>query len=53
MEKLESAGFPKDDLLVLQKLVDMGKSDLYDVLEYVFNGDYIKKNLSHLYGVNI
>jgi len=25
----------------LQKLVDMEKSDLYDVLEYVFNGDYI------------
>jgi len=38
---LESAGFPKDDLLTLQKLVDMEKSDLYDVLEYVFNGDYI------------
>ncbi|MDX2195569.1 MAG: DEAD/DEAH box helicase family protein [Cytophagales bacterium] len=41
MENLESAGFPKDDLLTLQKLVDMEKSDLYDVLEYVFNGDYI------------
>lgn len=38
---LDSAGFPKDDLLILQKLVDMEKSDLYDVLEYVFNGDYI------------
>jgi type I restriction enzyme R subunit len=41
LENLESAGFPKDDLLALQKLVDMEKSDLYDVLEYVFNGDYI------------
>jgi type I restriction enzyme R subunit len=41
LENLESAGFPKDDLLTLQKLVDMEKSDLYDVLEYVFNGDYI------------
>jgi len=41
LEKLEAAGFPKDDLLTLQKLVDMEKSDLYDVLEYVFNGDYI------------
>ncbi|MDX2245782.1 MAG: DEAD/DEAH box helicase family protein [Bacteroidia bacterium] len=41
MEKLEEAGFPKSDLLTLQKLVDMEKSDLYDVLEYVFNGDYI------------
>lgn len=41
LENLESAGFPKDDLLTLQKLVDMEKSDLYDVLEYVFNGEYI------------
>ncbi|HSV75466.1 MAG TPA: DEAD/DEAH box helicase family protein [Bacteroidales bacterium] len=41
LEKLDDAGFPKPDLLTLQKLVDMEKSDLYDVLEYVFNGDYI------------
>lgn len=41
LEKLDAAGFPKEDLLTLQKLVDMEKSDLYDVLEYVFNGDYI------------
>ncbi len=41
LEKLEEAGFPKSDLLTLQKLIDMEKSDLYDVLEYVFNGDYI------------
>ena len=41
LENLEAAGFPKDDLLTLQKLVDMERSDLYDVLEYVFNGDYI------------
>jgi type I restriction enzyme, R subunit len=41
LEKLDQAGFPKGDLLTLQKLVDMEKSDLYDVLEYVFNGDYI------------
>ena len=41
LENLDAAGFPKDDLLILQKLVDMEKSDLYDVLEYVFNGDYI------------
>lgn len=40
LENLDAAGFPKDDLLTLQKLVDMEKSDLYDVLEYVFNGDY-------------
>ncbi|OWY25303.1 restriction endonuclease subunit R [Sphingobacteriales bacterium UPWRP_1] len=41
LEKLGEAGFPKSDLQTLQKLVDMEKSDLYDVLEYVFNGDYI------------
>jgi type I restriction enzyme R subunit len=41
LDNLDVAGFPKDDLLTLQKLVDMEKSDLYDVLEYVFNGDYI------------
>jgi superfamily II DNA or RNA helicase/predicted GIY-YIG superfamily endonuclease len=41
LENLDAAGFPKDNLLTLQKLVDMEKSDLYDVLEYVFNGDYI------------
>lgn len=41
LDKLEEAGFPKSDLQTLQKLVDMEKSDLYDVLEYVFNGDYI------------
>jgi len=41
LQKLEDAGFPKSDLLTLQQLVNMEKSDLYDVLEYVFNGDYI------------
>jgi type I restriction enzyme R subunit len=41
LENLDAAGFPKEDLMTLQKLVDMEKSDLYDVLEYVFNGDYI------------
>lgn len=41
LENLETAGFPREDLLALQRLVDMEKSDLYDVLEFVFNGDYI------------
>ena len=41
LENLDAAGFHKEDLSTLQKLVDMEKSDLYDVLEYVFNGDYI------------
>ena len=40
LEKLEQSGFPKADLELLQKLVNMEKSDLYDVLEYVFNGEY-------------
>jgi type I restriction enzyme R subunit len=40
LEKLDTAGFPKSDLELLQKLVNMEKSDLYDVLEYVFNGEY-------------
>jgi type I restriction enzyme R subunit len=41
LQKLDEAGFPKSDLKMLQKLVDMEKSDLYDVLKYVFNGDYV------------
>lgn len=44
IQKLDEAGFPKSDLITLQKLVNMEKSDLFDVLEYVFNGDYIAKS---------
>jgi type I restriction enzyme R subunit len=44
LENLEDSGFPKSDLITLQKLVDMEKSDLFDVLEYVFNGDFISKS---------
>lgn len=40
LEKLEAAGFPKSDLLTVQSLVNMEKSDLFDVLEYVFNGNF-------------
>lgn len=40
LEKLEEVGFPKNDLLVVQQLVNMEKSDLFDVLEYVFNANY-------------
>jgi type I restriction enzyme R subunit len=40
LEKLEEVGFPKSDLLIVQSLVNMEKSDLFDVLEYVFNGNY-------------
>lgn len=44
LEKLEESGFLKSDLITLQKLVDMAKSDLFDVLEHVFNGDFIAKS---------
>jgi type I restriction enzyme R subunit len=40
LERLENAGFPKSDLLNAQRLVNMEKSDLFDVLEYVFNSNY-------------
>jgi len=39
LEKLDEAGFGKEELTTLQKLIDAEKSDLYDVLEYVFNSD--------------
>ncbi|MEI7510902.1 MAG: DEAD/DEAH box helicase family protein [Candidatus Peregrinibacteria bacterium] len=37
--KLDEAGFGKEQLFMLQKLVDAEKSDLFDVLEYVFNSE--------------
>lgn len=43
LSKLDEAGFSKEDLQTLQKLVNMDKSDLYDVLEYVFNCDFKSK----------
>ncbi len=39
LEKLDDAGFGKGELTTLQKLIDAEKSDLFDVLEYVFNSD--------------
>lgn len=39
LEKLDEAGFGKNELSILQKLIDAEKSDLFDVLEYVFNGE--------------
>ncbi|MBI9031715.1 DEAD/DEAH box helicase family protein [bacterium] len=39
LEGLEEAGFGKNELQSLQKLIDAENSDLYDVLEYVFNSD--------------
>jgi type I restriction enzyme, R subunit len=40
LQKLEDAGFAKADLQTLQSLVNMEKSDLFDVLEYVFNANF-------------
>jgi type I restriction enzyme R subunit len=39
LEKLDEAGFGSDELNTLKKLIDAEKSDLFDVLEYVFNSD--------------
>jgi type I restriction enzyme R subunit len=39
LEKLEDFGFGKNELATLQVLIDAEKSDLFDVLEYVFNSD--------------
>lgn len=39
LEKLDEAGFGREELSTLQKLIDAEKSDLFDVLEYVFNSD--------------
>ena len=39
LEKLADAGYGKAELTSLQKLIDAEKSDLFDVLEYVFNSD--------------
>jgi type I restriction enzyme R subunit len=35
LAKLSDAGFGKDELLTLQKLINAEKSDIFDVLEYV------------------
>ena len=39
LEKLASAGYGEEELNGLRKLIDAQKSDLFDVLEYVFNSD--------------
>ena len=41
LERLDDAGFPREDLVTLQKLTEMEDSDLYDVLKYIFDGNYI------------
>lgn len=39
LEKLAAAGFGKEELHILQQLINAEKSDLFDVLEYVFNSE--------------
>ena len=39
LEKLSEAGFGGDELNTLKRIINAEKSDLYDVLSYVFNGD--------------
>ena len=39
LEKLETAGYGEEKLNSLRKLIDAENSDLFDVLEYVFNSD--------------
>jgi type I restriction enzyme R subunit len=40
LQQLDDAGYGKDELSALQRLIDAEKSDLFDVLEYVFNSDF-------------
>jgi type I restriction enzyme R subunit len=39
LEQLEQAGYGREEFSYLQKLIDAEKSDIFDVLEYVFNSD--------------
>ena len=39
IEKLAEAGYGEEELNGLRRLIDAQKSDLFDVLEYVFNSD--------------
>ncbi|MCD6433699.1 MAG: DEAD/DEAH box helicase family protein [Sulfurimonas sp.] len=39
LQKLDEAGFGADELNTLKKLINADKSDLFDVLEYVFDSD--------------
>ena len=39
LEKLDDAGFGKEELNTLKNLIDAQNCDLFDVLEYVFNSD--------------
>lgn len=40
LKQLDEAGFGLEELATLQKLIDAEKSDLFDVLDYVFDSDH-------------
>ncbi len=39
LEKLAEAGFGREQLAIMQSLINAENSDLFDVLEYIYNGD--------------
>ena len=39
LEKLAKAGIGKDELTIVQNIIDAHNSDLFDVLEFLFNND--------------
>ena len=39
LEKLADAGFGREQLAIMQSLINAENSDLFDVLEYIYNGD--------------
>ena len=40
LEKLAEAGFGREQLAIMQSLINAEKSDLFDVLEYIYNSDF-------------
>lgn len=40
LEKLSEAGFGREQLALMQSLINAENSDLFDVLEYIYNGDF-------------
>ncbi len=40
LEKLAEAGFGREQLSLMQTLINAENSDLFDVLEYIYNGDF-------------
>lgn len=47
LAQLDDAGFGKEELAVVQKLINAEKSDLFDVLEYVYNSNFTPISREH------